>query len=410
MIVMLAIAGCKDKSNQYVAPPPPAVTVSQPVERDLRDFWEFTGTTAAIESVEVRARVKGFIDKVNFEPDSLVKAGQMLYTIDPRPFKAQLEQVTADVDRKQAALDLAQVNYDRIKSMFDKQAASDLEVRQYKANFDMAKADLSLAKAQLDTAQLDLDWSQVRAPIDGRISRNLVDQGALVGADGPTLLATVRNDTRIYVYFNASETDVLEFLRMHPKAREQSAAEREAGRTVYMGLSDEDGYPREGQIESADNAIDANTGTLLLRAVFDNPDRRISPGMFARVRIPRTEGRSLLVPDLAVAFDQRGNYVLVVDAQNKVDRRDVTVGPVVEGFRRIESGLSTDDWVVVNGLQRARPGAAVSPEKKPMEVVLPPSSLAPDVPARTQTPAATPADNPASPDTTDQPAAPADPR
>lgn len=355
-------AGCKEqKKNEFVAPPPPTVTVAHPIERVVENAWEFTGSTEAIETVEVRARVSGFIDKIHFDADRMVTAGQLLFTIDPRIFESKLAQSQANVEVKRADLKLAEVNLQRVKELFASKAASEFEVTERTANFERAQADVKLAEALVTSDKLNVEWAQVKAPITGRISRNLVDRGALVGQDGPTLLATIVNDEKIYVYFNVSDRDMLEYLNMHPKAREIDANERHAERKIFMALGDETGYPREGLLDSAEPKVDPDTGTLRLRAVFSNPNRLVPPGLFVRVKMPKNTQNSMLIADIAVGTDQGGRNVLVVNDKNIVERRGVTVGAVVGHMRRIEKGLLLTDRVVINGLQRARPGAVVNP-------------------------------------------------
>lgn len=371
-LVLLALAalasGCS-ASEEQGAPPPPEVTVAQPVERDVSVDLEATGTVTGLETVEVRARVQGFIEKVHFRAGSIVGEGELLFTIDPRPFRARLAHAEADLAGKEASLQLARSNLGKAKALAKNQVLAEQELDTRTAQFDQGIADVALARAGVETARLELAYTEVRAPIAGRIGRNLVDQGALVGASDPTLLATIVNDAQVYAYFDVSERQMLDYLRSNPGARQVSDS-AQPPQPVYLAMSDQDGYPHQGRIDSADNQLDADTGTLRIRAVFDNPDRTIVPGTFVRLRVPMSRERAVLVPDLAVGSDQAGRYVLVVDAQNMVERRGVETGALVDRMRRIVGGLEADQWVVVNGLQRARPGTAVVPQRSTAEAHL----------------------------------------
>lgn len=364
-----ALAACTSSEGREHTPPPPEVTVAQPIEREIDVDLEATGIVTGLETVEVRARVQGFIDRIHFRAGSIVKEGDLLFTIDPRPFRARLAQAEAELAGKEASLQLAESNLAKAKRLAKGQVLAEQELETHTAQRDQALADVALARANVEAARLDLSYTEVRAPISGRISRNLVDQGALVGAGEPTLLATIVNDEQVYVYFDVSERQMLDYLRTHPDARRVSDSEQPR-QPAFLAMADEEGYPREGWIDSADNQLDRETGTLRVRAVFPNPDRRIVPGTFVRLRVPMSRERAILVPDLAVSADQAGRYVLVVDEQNVVQRRGVEVGQVTDRMRRIVSGLEPDQWIVVKGLQRARPGLAVTPLRSTVEAQL----------------------------------------
>lgn len=371
------VAGACARDVQQEAPPPPEVTVAQPVEREIGLDLQATGTVTGVETVEVRARVQGFIEQIHFAAGSVVAEGDLLFTIDPRPFRARLAQADAELAGREATLQLARSNLAKAKALAKSQVMAAQELDTRTAEFAKAEADVALARANVDAAKLDLAYTEVRAPISGRIGRNLVDKGALVGAADPTLLATIVNDARVYVYFDVSERQMPGFLRGRTSAH---GAPDAAPLPVLLARADESGFAHAGTIDSADNQLDADTGTLRIRAVFDNADRAIVPGTFVRLKIPTGREPAVLVPDLAVGTDQGGRYVLVVGDGNVVERRGVEVGALVDRLRRITGGLDRDQWVVVNGLQRARPGAPVAPQRSTVEALL---ETAPNTPAGT---------------------------
>lgn len=353
----LVAAGCRPAVNTYEPPPPPEVDVALPITRDVVDAPIYTATTDVFEKVELRARVQGFLEEIHYEPGDLVEPGQLLFTIDPRPFRAAVDSAAATLAGAQADYELARVNLDRVRELAQRQAASDIEVREREGAFDAAKAAVDLATAQLEAAKLDLGFTEVRAPIRGRISRNLVDEGALVGAAEPTLLASIYNTDRVYAYFTVPERELLEFRRRHPERQDKPVKI-----PVFLGLVDETGFPHEGHFDSGEPVVDPATGTMRVRAIFENPTDLLTGGLFGRVRVPLESSQALLLPELAVGTDQAGRYVLVVNADNEVERRSVTVGAVEDdGMIRILSGLTPEDRVVVNGVLRARPGATVKP-------------------------------------------------
>lgn len=353
----LTCLGCLQKENAYV-------TVMLPVHKKVTRYLEATGTAVAVESVEILARVQGFLESIHFKPRSRVKAGDLLFVIDPRPFQAKVHQAAGALQRKEANLKLAQIELDKSKELYDKAAVSEIKLIERTAQRDMAAADVETAKADLEAARLELAYTQVEAPINGRVSRNYVDVGNLVGAGEKTLLTKMYNDDSIYVYFNLSELDVLPVIRKYSKdlADIPPGQRLEASPTpVYIGLADEEGYPHEGRVDFSEPAVDTGTGTLQVRAAFPNPTGLIFPGMFVRVRIPVKTEEALLVPDVAVQADQGGRYLLVVNDKNVVEQRYVTRGPRVDRMQVIEKGLDAKDRVIVKGVQRARPGTKVNP-------------------------------------------------
>ena len=354
----LMSTGCQEK-NKYVPPPPPAVTVSRPVQQAVTDYMEFTGTTEALELVEIRARVEGYLESIHFKDGAKVKRGALLFVIDPKPFQAKLGEAKAGLLIRQAELKLAETTLKRKEGAFKDKAVSEVEVIQARAEQDKARAAVEAAQAAMETTRLNLSYTKIHAPISGRMGRNLVDVGNLVGANERTLLATIVQDDPIYAYFNASERDLLQH-RQKRREREVGADENNAP-NAYLGLANEEGYPHEGRVDYIDNRVNADTGTIQLRAVFPNSDGVLLPGLFARIRIPASEPHTaLLVPDRALGTDQQGRFLLVVNDKNVVEYRTVKIGAKVEGVRVIESGISSADRVIVNGIQRARPGATVN--------------------------------------------------
>ncbi len=354
----LMSTGCQEK-NKYVPPPPPAVTVSRPVQQAVTDYIEFTGTTEALELVEIRARVEGYLESIHFKDGAKVKRGALLFVIDPKPFQAKLGEAKAGLLIRQAELKLAETTLKRKEGAFKDKAVSEVEVIQARAEQDKARAAVEAAQAAMETTRLNLSYTKIHAPISGRMGRNLVDVGNLVGANERTLLATIVQDDPIYAYFNASERDLLQH-RQKRREREVGVDENNAP-NAYLGLANEEGYPHEGRVDYIDNRVNADTGTIQLRAVFPNSDGVLLPGLFARIRIPTSEPHTaLLVPDRALGTDQQGRFLLVVNDKNVVEYRTVKIGAKVEGVRVIESGISSADRVIVNGIQRARPGATVN--------------------------------------------------
>lgn len=366
VLALLACIGCGPTANTFVEPPPPEVTVSSPVEQPVTDSLELTGTTAAVESVEVRARVQGFLERIDFADGARVKAGELLFEIDPRTYQAEYDRDDAALVQARAHLTRAKSDFKRAEELLPKNAISQSDYDLTVSERDEAEAAVQVAEANLRAAKLNLDFTKVLAPISGRASRRLVDKGNLVGASEKTLLTTIVNDDSIYAYANMSEYDLLRLNRKY--RRDPQADSKPEQRTkALLGLADETGYPHEGWIDFVDNTVDPGTGTLRVRAIFPNDKRLLIPGLFVRLCIPLETHPGLLVPDLAVLADQSGRYVLVVNDQDVVEQRSVTAGATVDHMRVIENGLTPSDRVVVNGLQRARPGVKVKPIPAPQQ-------------------------------------------
>ena len=302
-LVVAAILGCgQRRETRELAPP--EVIVSHPTNKEVTEFLEFTGTTSALESVEIRARVKGWLQSVNFEPGARVKKGDLLFLIDPRMFQAQVDQFQAQLQGKKADLNLKQTNLKRAEQLLASASISQLQYDVQSAEDASAKAQMGISEADLEKARLDLDYTRVIAPIDGKVSRNFVDAGNLVGAGTETLLTKIVNEDSIYAYFNLSERDVLKLKKMTPPEDPESG-KRTWKIAAHLSLSDETGFPHAGTIDFAEPALDPQTGTLQARAIFPNEKGFLMPGLFVRVRVPIEKRKALLVPELAVGVHRQ---------------------------------------------------------------------------------------------------------
>ncbi len=368
-IAAVIVFGCGPQKTEFVAPPPPDVTVSAPLKQEVTDFLEFTGNTKPIEAVEIRARVQGFLDSMNFQPGAKVKAGDVLFVIDPRPFQARVDQQEATLKSREAAYRLSKVKADKTESLFRTSSVSELSALEDKANRDVAEAEVGVAKANLEDARLQLDYTKVKSPVNGTVGRNLVDLGSLVGAQEKTLLTTVVNDESMYAYFNLSEMDLLKLTKTYgPGGGKENPNRPDV--PCLLARADEDDFPHKGKLDFVDTQLDPGTGTLQLRALFPNDKGMLFAGLFVRIRVPLQKREALLVPNLAVGQDQGGRYVLVANKDNVVEQRQVEIGQQVDRLRVIEKGISADDRVIVNGMQRARPGGKVNPTAAPESAAL----------------------------------------
>ncbi|MFN0218565.1 MAG: efflux RND transporter periplasmic adaptor subunit [Hyphomicrobium sp.] len=365
LLVALALLAIVPTAGYAQPAPPPAlpVTVAQPLSKRITLWDEYSGRFEAVERVDVRPRVSGFIDKVEFKDGSIVRAGDLLFTLDKRPFTIAVESAKAEIARQQAQVDYAQADVARAEPLAASKVLSEQVFEQRKATLSQAQASLLSAKAALKTAELNLEWSEVRAPIAGRISDKKVDSGNLVagGPDGPTLLATIVSLDPIHFIFEASEADYLRY------ARQQLSGERESSRTtanpVRVKLADEKDWSHDGKMDFVDNALNERSGTIRGRAIFDNKDGILTPGVFARLALFGGDIDALLVPDSAIVSDQARKIVFTVNAENVVTPAPVTLGSIHEGLRIIRSGLKPDDRVVIEGIANpaVRPGAKVAP-------------------------------------------------
>ena len=346
-------------------PPPQAVTVAPVEQRELVEWDEFTGRTESVESVEIRPRVSGDIQEVRFQSGQLVKKGDVLFVIDPRWHQAAFDKLEAEAELAKVQSENAKRESDRSEQLLATRAISTEEGDARVARYQEAKAALLAARAARDSAKLDLDYTQVRAPIDGRVSRALLTEGNYVsGESGATsLLTTLVSVNPVYVYADIDEDSLLKFNNLAQAKKIETNGDGKI--PIELQLADESDFPHHGYIESFDNRLDPNTGSILLRAVFSNDDGRIVPGLFARIRVPLSERYpALLVTERAIGTDQAQKYVLTVTTTNTVAYQAVTLGPAVDGKRIVRSGLQPGEKIIVNGLERVRPGMPVTPQEE----------------------------------------------
>jgi membrane fusion protein, multidrug efflux system len=352
------------RSEAKPKPPAPAaaeVTVAEVVHKPLHEWQEFTGRLQAVNTVEVRPRVSGYIDRVAFADGAKVKKGELLFQIDPRPFQAEVDRLTSERSRAVSDLDLAKANHARAERLIGANAISREEYDRETAAVTSAQGELGSVGGSLAAAQLNLEFTQVRAPIDGHVSRALITAGNLVTSS--SLLTTVVSDDPVYAYFDADEQTYLHYSKL---TRQSGGSVADA---VFMGLVDEQGYPHPGKLDFVDNQVDPNTGTIRARGVFANPDGRYTPGLFARIRlVGGDDADTVLIEDRAVGTDLGKKFVLAMTPDNHVDYRLVELGPEIDGLRVVNKGLAPGDVIVVNGLQHVRPGDAVAPTRVAMNV------------------------------------------
>ena len=370
--------GCRSKTNAFAPPPPPEVTVASPIQKQITQYLEYTGTTEPYESVDLRARVAGFLDQVNFKPGSRVKKGDLLFVIDKRTYQAAVDKAQGQLASDEATFKAAESDARIAEELFAQRAGSEIDKITKAGKRDSARAAIEASKAALDSAKLDLEFCEVRAPIDGRITKNYVDVGNLVGpaapgsasggaaAPGPTILATLVSLKPVYVSIDSSESDLLAVRRGRIAADPTLEPGQMAGgewRPVDLALADEPEFKIHGRIDYVDPALNPQTGTIRVRARFENEDEFLIPGLFVRVRILLGTQEATVAPDIALLSDQGGRYALVINDQDAVEIRRVKIGALdgSSGMRVVTEGLSTSDRMVVNGLQRARPGATVKP-------------------------------------------------
>jgi RND family efflux transporter MFP subunit len=367
LALAILLVGCGDSAQQKAAaPPPPTVTVAKPTQRTVSDYDEYVGRFAAIDSVEVRARVSGYLDSVDFKDGQMVKQGDLLFTIDKRPFQTALDQSRANRQLAQSNLTFTESDLKRAQQLVTEKTITEQVFEQRSQAFRNAQASFAAASAAVRQAELDMQFTELRAPIDGRIGDRRVSPGNLVtgGTSGnTTLLATIVSQDPIHFEFTFDEASYLRYERMAKEGAD--VASRGPGVNVSLKLIDEKDFTHEGRMDFVDNAIDRSTGTIRGRALFKNPNSVFTPGMFARVRVPASPPyQALLVPDTALGTEQAKRYLLVVGADDMVTMKYVTVGQVVDGgLRVIKEGLAADDRVIVDGLMRARAGIKVTPQE-----------------------------------------------
>jgi RND family efflux transporter MFP subunit len=369
MLFTVGLVGCGGKPPDAQAPPPPAVTVALPVQKEVIEWDTYTGYLAAPESVTVAARVSGLITEAPFLEGSIVKKGDLLFVIDDRPFKADLDAKLAAQQVAEAQRAVAKVTYDRLRGLQKDSAVSQQDIDNAKANMDQADAAVAGAKAAVEPSRLNLEWCRVLSPIDGRVSNKLVTVGNLVngGQGQATMLTTIESVTPMYCYVDVDEHSVLKYQKL---ASEKKLANFRDGKVpCYVQLSNESGFPHQGIIDFLDNHVDPTTGTLVVRGVLENSSGLLTPGFFARLCIPGSARYStLLVPDTSIGNDQNDRTALVVNSRNGVEERVVQPGALFGGLRSIASGLKPDDWVIINGQMHARPGMTVAPTEQAIQV------------------------------------------
>ncbi|WP_027556782.1 efflux RND transporter periplasmic adaptor subunit [Bradyrhizobium sp. Cp5.3] len=364
-VAVVALAGCEDK-NTFVAPPPPKVDVATPVQRSVTRYIEATGNTAPIKSVDLVARVQGFLQSIDYQDGTFIKQGTQLFTIEPETYKLKLEQAQAAEIGAQATLKQAEADFKRQAELVQRQAVSQSTLDTSTSTRDNAQANLQQAQANTRLAEINYGYTKVSAPFDGIVSAHLVSIGELVGVSSPTQLATIVAMDPIYVNFTVNEQDVL---RIRAEARRRGLTIADLKQLpVEIGLQTETGYPHEGRLDYVSPTLNSSTGTLAVRGLVPNDKRVLLPGYFVRVRVPSDEDKNaLLVPDTALGSDQGGRYLLVVNNDNIVEQRKVQIGQQDNGLRVIEGGLKPDDRVVIAGLLRVIPGQKIDPQVAKIE-------------------------------------------
>ncbi|MEW4564638.1 efflux RND transporter periplasmic adaptor subunit [Bremerella sp. JC770] len=409
-IAAISLTGCSQETQSAGAPPPPTVTVSQPVNKKIVEWDAYTGRLEPIEFVEIRARVSGYLESIHFDEGQIVNEGDLLFVIDQRPFiatlngakaslgqaqaqmaqaKAQLDEARAQKKQAEAELNLAQARVQRTRTLRTSNAVAQDELDQREAEFAQAEADITAsdagiglaeagvataqsaihsAEAAVEAAQLELDYTQIYAPVSGRISREYVTEGNLVsgGASSSTLLTTITSVNPIYCMFDVNEQQALKYIRLALEGKRESS--RSAKNPVFLGLADEKGFPHMGHMEFVDNRFDASTASIRVRCIFRNDNEVLVPGMFGRVRLPGSAAyEAVLIPDSAIGTDQSSQYVYIV-VDGKIERRSMEVGPLVDGLRVVRSGLDGSESLVIKGILLVRPGMQVNVETGAIEM------------------------------------------
>jgi RND family efflux transporter MFP subunit len=368
LAALVGLSGCGADATATAQAPAPQVSVASALEREVTEWDEFTGRVEAVESVEVRPRVTGYVESVNFTEGSTVRKGDLLFVIDPRPYRAELSKAEAELSRAVARSELAASDAARSKSLVDIKAVSREEYETRVNASREATANVAAARAAVDAAKLNLEFTRVTSPIAGRVSKAAVTAGNLVtgGSNAATLLTTVVSLDPIYVTFEGDEQVYLKYTELARRGERQSS--RDAANPVLMELANETDYPRHGTMVFVDNQIDPRTGTIRARASFENKDGFLTPGLFARIKLlGHNSYQAVLVDDRAIGTDQSQKFVYVVDAQSKVVYRPVKVGRLADGLRIVQQGLQPGETVIVNGLQRVRPGMVVAAERIAMD-------------------------------------------
>ena len=376
-VSLVFAGGCRHA--EPTAPPPPKVAVAKPIVRDIVEWDEYTGRTQALEAVEVRPRVTGYVQSIQFADGANVKEGDPLFVIDPRPYEAALAQAKAQVEVTKARLALAKNENARAVSLVKQKVISTEDAERRQSAQEEAAGSLAAAEAAVQAAELDVEFTRVVAPVAGRASRHLVDEGNLVTAN-QTLLTTIVSLDPIHVYFDADERAYLKYVRL--AASGERASSRDVNNPVEVGVADETGFPHKGWMDFVDNQFDPDSGTMIGRALVPNQDQLLSPGQFVRVRIPGSGRHSaILVPDEAIGTDLNQKLVWVVDAENKAQYRAVHIGGLHDGLRIVQDGVGPDERIVVAGIQKMHPGVVVAPEERSIDAPAAPLPTLP-VPAK----------------------------
>jgi len=369
LLPALALGGCHPAAQPALpASPPPQVTVSHPLAKEIVDYDEFTARVGAVNSVEIRARVSGYLQKVNFKDGTEVRKGDLLFVIDPRPYQAELDSAAAALERAQTQVDLATNDNKRALELFQSKAISAEELDTRSKNLAVASSAVKIAQAAVETAKLNLDYTNITAPIDGRVSRAMVTEGNLVNASGneSTLLTTLVSVDPVYAYVDVDEATVVKYQNLDKQGLRQDG--EKGAIPCELAVGSETAFTHQGVVDFADNQIDSQTGTLSIRGVFSNSDRTLIPGEFGRVRILGSgKYTGMLVPDYAIGIDQDKKIVFVVQPDQTVQARQVEPGQLVDGLRVIRSGLEANDLVVLDRLQIIRPGTTVTLKEEPIK-------------------------------------------
>jgi membrane fusion protein, multidrug efflux system len=367
LLAASVLAGCDNKPAANAGSQLPAVTVSRPIQQKIRGWDEYTGRFVPVKTVEVRARVSGFIDSIHFKDGQIVKQGDPLFVIDPRPYRLAVEQAKADLERARSRYEIATLDVERATPLLRSQTVTEREFDTRRATQREASGAVGAAEALLKQAELNLEWTEVRAPIDGRISDRRVDAGNLItgGQTGATLLTSIVSIDPIHFAFDGSEADFIRYARLAAAGARPSS--RDVQNPVAVRLADETEYKHLGRMDFVDNVVSTRTGSIRGRAIFENKDGLLTPGFFGRLRLFGGERDAFLLPDSAIASDQANKIVFTVAEDGTVAIKRVELGPIVDGLRVIRSGLAPEDRVVIEGLARARPGQKVKPEDGKIE-------------------------------------------
>jgi len=360
LALLALLAGC-GQENRFVAPPPPKVIVELPVQQTVTPYLEATGNTAAVNTVKLIARVEGYLQEIKYQDAATVKKGTPLFVIEPQPYKVKLEQAQAAEEGAKATLINAEAEFTRQQELQAKDVSTQANLDRARANRDTARANVLQAQANTGSAGINLGYTTVAAPFDGVVTARKVSVGELVGGDQPSQLASIVQLEPIWVWFNVSERDV-QRVRVQLAERAVTAADLVNKVPIEVGLQTENGYPHKGVIDYSAPDVNQSTGTLQVRGIFENADHVLLPGYFVRVRVPQRLQPGLLVPEVAVGSDQAGRYVLTVNADNVVEQRRVQLGQTFGDMRVVESGLNSDERVVVSGILDAVPGQKVDPQ------------------------------------------------